>query len=133
MSDLDLIYVPKPKTPPPTDENKEEILTSKNVSNKASKQVTKFASKEENKDVNIEESILTSLQTTDLKPNTFRYTQGELDFIRDVVYEAEVKYKTKLDKNDIARIGLEWLIVDWKANKETSLLARMLTKKKTRK
>jgi hypothetical protein len=150
MTDLDLIYGTKPTTPSPTGSaeqkratvppltsppsptkksNKTEILTSKNASNKASKQV----SSEGNKEVNIEESILASLQTTALKANTFRYTQEELDFIRDVVYEADVNYKTKLDKNDVARIGLEWLIVDWKVNKETSLLARILTHKKTRK
>jgi hypothetical protein len=49
------------------------------------------------------------------------------------VYEADVNYHTKLDKNDVARIGLEWLIVDWKAHKDTSLLARILTSKKIRK
>ena len=154
MTDLDLIYGTKPSTPSPTGSaapkrdtappltpppsptkksNKTGMLTSKHVSNKARKQGSKDISSEENKEVNIEESILASLQTTDLKANTFRYTQEELDFIRDVVYEAEVNYKTKLDKNDVARIGLEWLIVNWKAKKETSLLARILTHKKTRK
>jgi hypothetical protein len=121
-----------PSTPPPaptTKRNTTAILTSNHVSNKASKQV----SNEETRGVSIEESILAALHTTALKANTFRYTQAELDFIRDVVYEAEVKYKTKLDKNDVARLGLEWLMVDWTAHKETSLLARILTSKKTTK
>jgi hypothetical protein len=107
---------------------KSRIGKARNVS----KQGRKIISKEGRKEVNIEERILASLQTTDLKANTFRYTQEELDFIRDVVYEAEVKYKTKLDKNDVARIGLEWLKEDWKTNNEESLLARILTSKKAR-
>jgi hypothetical protein len=113
---------------PPTKGKQGRRLTMKNVS----KQGRKVVSKEGSKEVSIEESILASLQTTDLKANTFRYTQEELDFIRDVVYEAEVKYKTKLDKNDVARIGLEWLIQDWKTNNKESLLARILTSKKAR-
>ena len=117
------------KTPSsPTKERQRKRLTMKNVS----KQGRKVISKEGSNEVNIEERILASLQTTDLKANTFRYTQEELDFIRDVVYEAEVKYKTKLDKNDVARIGLEWLKEDWKTNNEESLLARILTSKKAR-
>lgn len=113
---------------PPTTENQAKLLTNKDVS----KQGSKHTSNEESQEANIEERILASLQTTDLKANTFRYTQEELDFIRDVVYEAEVKYKTKLDKNDVARIGVEWLIADWRTNKQESLLARILTRKKAR-
>lgn len=137
MSDLDLIYgggkKPSPAKPQQEEKPKEEILTNKQVSNKASKQVSTKVIKEESKETSIEARILALLQTTDLKANTFRYTQEELDFIRDVAYEAEVKYKTKLDKNDVARIGLEWLMEDWKANKEASLLARILTSKQIRK
>ena len=113
---------------PPTKNKQAKLLTSKNVS----KQVSKYTSNGESQEANIEERILASLHTTDLKANTFRYTQEELDFIRDIVYEADVQYKTKLDKNDIARIGLEWLMVDWRTNKKESLLARILTSKKTR-
>src|SRR5919198_3652916 len=104
MSDLDLIYGTKPKTTPaPVDKKKgEEKLTSKHVSKKVSKQESLQVSK----NTGIEEKLLSLLQTGDLKPNTFRYTQQELDFIRDVTYEAEVKYKTKLDKNDVVRIAL---------------------------
>jgi len=136
MSDLDLIYGGKKPflaKPQQEEKSKDEILTNKQVSNKASKQVSTQAIKEEGKETSTEARILALLQTTDLKANTFRYTQEELDFIRDVAYEAEVKYKTKLDKNDVARIGLEWLMEDWKANKEASLLARILTSKQIRK
>src|SRR3989304_8389663 len=95
-------------------EKKDELLTSKQVSNKVSKQVITQASKEEVKKESIEERLLASLQNPNLKANTFRYTQEELDFIRDIVYEAETKHRVKLDKNDIARLGLGWLMEDWK-------------------
>lgn len=108
-------------------EKKDELLTSKQVSNKVSKQVITQASKEEVKKASIEERLLASLQNPDLKANTFRYTQEELDFIRDFVYEAETKHGVKLDKNDIARLGLAWLMEDREERKENSLLARILT------
>ena len=114
-------------------EKKDELLTSKQVSNKVSKQVITQVSKEEVKKESIEERLLASLQNPNLKANTFRYTQEELDFIRDIVYEAETKHRVKLDKNDIARLGLGWLMEDWKERKEDSLLARILTSKKARK
>jgi hypothetical protein len=118
-------HTQRQKAPLPSTKKKQaKLLTSKNVS--------KQVSNEESQEANVEERILASLQTTDLKENTFRYTQEELDFIRDIVYEAEVKYKTKLNKNDVVRIGLEWLIVDWRTNNEESLLARILTSKKAR-
>ena len=110
-----------------TKEKKDELLTSKQVSNKVSKQVITQASKEEVKKESIEERLFASLQNPDMKANTFRYTQDELDFIRDIVYEAETKHGVKLDKNDIARLGLSWLMEDWKEKKEDSLLARILT------
>lgn len=132
MSDLDLIYGqknPSPTKPQPENKPQKEILTSKQVRKKASKKESIQESQEDRKQASIEERILASLQTTDLKPNTFRYTQAELNFIRDVTYEAEVKYQTKLDKNDVARIALEWLMEDWKETKEESLLAKILTNK----
>ena len=87
---------------------------------------------EKNDKETIEESILAALAVTPIKPNTFRYSIEELDFVRDVVYEAEVKYKTKLDKNDVVRIALEWLMTDYQQNAEDSLLARILASKKAR-
>jgi hypothetical protein len=132
MSDLDLIYgQKKPSSPqlPPEEQSQPQILTSKQVRKKESNQ----ESKQEKKQESIEERILASLRSTDLKINTFRYTQDELAFIRDIAYQAAVKYNTKLNKNDVARIGLEWLMDDWKVNKDSSLLAKILTRKQERK
>lgn len=134
-SDLDMIYAKKSSPIQNQKEKSQEILTSKQKSKKVSKQASLQESKQATRDITFEERLLSLLQTatTDLKPNTFRYTQEELDFIRDVSYEAQVKYNTKFDKNDVARTGIEWLMNDWKEKKNTSLLARILTSKQIRK
>ena len=103
--------------------NKRKLLTKKNVSKKVKKQVSKR--------LNLEDRLLNTLMIKSLKPNTFRYSQAELDFIRDVVYEADINHKTKIDKNDVARIALEWLMNDYKT-KDKNLIVRLLTKKKAR-
>jgi hypothetical protein len=136
MSDLDLIYKPKksaPAAPPAEERKKERILSSKQVSKNARKQGSTQESREVLESATIEARLIVSLQNPTLKANTFRYTQQELDFIRDIVYEAETKHGVKLDKNDIARLGLDWLMEDWKERKQDSLLARILTSKKARK
>lgn len=127
------IYDKLSELPKQEEKKKDELLTSKQVSKKASKQSITQAGKEEVKKASVEERLIASLQNPDLKANTFRYTQEELDFIRDIVYEAETKHGVKLDKNDIARLGLDWLMEDWKERKQDSLLARILTSKKARK
>lgn len=135
MSDIDLIYpgTVKKQSPPPKEAIKEEILTNKQTSKKASKQESLQESQEEKKELSFEERILISLQATDLKANTFRYSQEELDFIEQISHEAKMKYRVKLDKNDIARIGLLWLKEDYKKNGEESLIGKILTSKKASK
>ena len=144
MSDLDLIYT-KAKKPALTATQSEkrgleipaQIITPDEQRDKErifiNKQVSKIASKQVITQASVEERILASLRATDLKANTFRYTQEELDFIRDIVYEAETKHGVKLDKNDIARLSLEWLMIDWEERKQDSLLAKVLANKKASK
>ena len=100
------------------------------ANSQASKQPRKQASLQERNQETIEDSILAALAITPIKPNTFRYSIQELDFIRDVVYEAEVKHQTKLDKNDVARIALEWLMYDHQEKGKDGLLVRILASKK---
>lgn len=109
--------------------HQERVSTNKEVS----KQVTKQESLQESNEETVEDKILGTIAITPIKPNTFRYSLKELNFVRDVVYEAEVKYKTKLDKNDVVRIALEWLMIDHQENGQDSLLARILTRKQARK
>jgi hypothetical protein len=109
--------------------SRERMLTNKQENEQERKQGSLQARVEET----IEDRILAALVAAHIKPNIFRYSVQELDFIRDVVYEAEVKYQTRLDKNDVVRIALEWLMNDYQEKVEGSLLARLLTRKKARK
>lgn len=58
--------------------------------------------------------------------NTFRYSQESLDALRDVVYELEVKRDLKTSRNDIMRLGLAWIVDDYRANGANSLLVAVL-------
>jgi len=58
--------------------------------------------------------------------NTFRYSQESLDALRDVVYELEVKRGLKTSRNDIMRLGLAWIVDDYRANGANSLLVAVL-------
>lgn len=53
---------------------------------------------------------------------TFRFTQDELDAIRDIRYELEVKRGVKVTGNDIIRLGLNSLIDDYRERGDSSLL-----------
>lgn len=132
--------MPQSPLPPELERNKavvseeqpstqEEILTNKQVSNQASQQESLQPSNE----VTVAAKILAALAINPIKPNTFRYSLEELDFVRDIVYEAEVKHQIKLDKNDVVRIALEWLMNDYQEKGEASLLVSILTSKKARK
>ncbi len=58
--------------------------------------------------------------------NTFRYSQESLDALRDVVYELEVRRDLKTSRNDIMRLGLAWIVDDYRANGANSLLVAVL-------
>ena len=58
--------------------------------------------------------------------NTFRYSQESLDAVRDVVYELEVKRNIKTSRNDIMRLGLAWIVDDYRVNGADSLLVAVL-------
>lgn len=127
-----LLKETKPKTGIPSisaKPQKERILTSKQQSLQASNVVSKEAIKQESAKPSLEASIKAVLQPQNLNPNTFRWTQDDLDNIRDIVYELETKYGKKIDKNDVVRIALNWLVYDFKESKQQSLLVRIVTSK----
>lgn len=109
--------------------HQERILTSKKVSMKENKEETFQESEVWEREDHILETLAAPAQIN----HSFRYSAAELTFIRDVVYEAEVKYKFKLGKGEVLRIALLWLMYDYQASKQDSFLVRLLTRKKTRK
>ena len=58
--------------------------------------------------------------------NTFRYSQEELEAVRDIVYEMEVRWGKKLTRNDVMRAALDVIIEDFRARQQDSFLARLL-------
>lgn len=57
---------------------------------------------------------------------SYRFTRSEIDAIRDAVYELEVKHEVPVTRNDVVRLGLNWLIDDYRAHAGNSVLVRVL-------
>lgn len=60
--------------------------------------------------------------------NTFRYGQEELDAVRDIVYEMEVRRGVKISRNDVMRLALNYLIEDYRAQGDDSIIVRLFRK-----
>ena len=62
--------------------------------------------------------------------NAFRYTDQELSWITDALYEISKRHGVKLTKQDIARLGLNIVLWDYQARGDSSLLSEFAKKKK---
>jgi hypothetical protein len=62
--------------------------------------------------------------------NAFRYTDQELAWLTDVLYEITKRHKVKLTKQDIARLGLNAVLWDWRERGDASLLGEFVRKRK---
>jgi hypothetical protein len=58
--------------------------------------------------------------------NTFRYTQHDLDRLRDIIYELEVKRHIKTSRNDVMRLALAWILDDYREHGADSLIVTVL-------
>lgn len=57
--------------------------------------------------------------------NTFRYNPQELAAVRDIVYELETRWGSKVTRNDVMRAALNWVIEDYRERQQDSFLARL--------
>lgn len=57
---------------------------------------------------------------------SYRFAREEIDALRDIVYELEVKRDLRITRNDIIRVGLNWVIDDYRAHGKDSLLMLVL-------
>ena len=62
--------------------------------------------------------------------NAFRFTEGELSRLTDVVYELSKRHSTKLAKQDVVRLALDSLLLDYEREGDASLLGRYVLRKK---
>lgn len=57
---------------------------------------------------------------------SYRFTREEIEALRDAVYELEARRGFRVTRNDIVRLGLEWIIDDYKTHGKESLLVRVI-------
>jgi hypothetical protein len=57
---------------------------------------------------------------------TFRFRAEELEDLDRVAAQVNRGVQSKISKNDIVRLGLNWLLQDYAHNKENSMLASVL-------
>ena len=56
---------------------------------------------------------------------SYRFAREEIEALRDAVYELEAKRGLRVTRNDVVRLGLEWIIDDYKTHGKASLLVRV--------
>jgi hypothetical protein len=61
-----------------------------------------------------------------LASSTFRFQPQELEELDEVAAQIARTTGAKLSKNDVVRLALNWLLVDYKENGERSVLGRVL-------
>jgi hypothetical protein len=75
----------------------------------------------------LEEELYRRLQSKQrLASSTFRFRPEELEELDEVFKKLEQKNPRKVSKNDLVRLGLNWLLADYRAHGEESLLERTL-------
>jgi hypothetical protein len=57
---------------------------------------------------------------------SYRFTRDEIDALRDIVYELEAKRGLRITRNDVVRLGLNWVIDDYRAHGKDSVLMRVM-------
>jgi len=62
--------------------------------------------------------------------NAFRYTERELSWLTDAIYEVFKRYGAKLTKQEVARLGLAAVLLDYQERGDASLLAQLAARRK---
>lgn len=137
-------------TPAPPEQ--ESLHASKNASKQASKKASKLASTkserrvapsdgairedaavygsvpdagEADSDLTVTPSVWASIETPATITSSFRYTDDELSELADVVYEISKHQKARLTKQDVARLGLNLVLDDYRRRGASSLLGQL--------
>jgi hypothetical protein len=61
--------------------------------------------------------------------NSFRYTEQELSWLNDAIYEVTRRHRVRLSKQDIARFGLNIVLWDYRLRGDASLLGELVKRK----
>jgi hypothetical protein len=126
-SDLDLIYGTKPKAPPPppVQEVPVETPVRQPAPKKASRQDSKRASTLTSNHEDVIENIRKTVKSLGNKVSYTRLTTEEKGRIADIVYTYK-RQGVKTSENEINRIAINYLIEDFHAHGEDSVLAKVI-------
>jgi predicted RNase H-like nuclease len=97
----------------------------KKDSNKASKQASTIASKLASNHEELVENIRKTVRHKGKEVTFVRLSPEEKDQLGDMIYTFK-RQGTKTTENEIVRIGLNYLIADYQANGEASVLAAVI-------
>ena len=61
--------------------------------------------------------------------NSFRYTEQELTWLSDAIYEVTRRHRVRLTKQDVARLGLQVILHDYRLHGDASLLGELVRRK----
>jgi hypothetical protein len=64
--------------------------------------------------------------------NSFRYTEAELSTLTDVLYEIGKQHGAKLTKQDVARLGLNVILDEYRRRGADSLLGKLAARRRQR-
>ncbi len=62
--------------------------------------------------------------------NAFRYTDHDLTSLADVLYDITKRHRVKISKQDVARLGLNAVLLDYQEHGDASLLGELARRKK---
>jgi hypothetical protein len=78
------------------------------------------------------DAVLDSVSEPATITNSFRYTEQELSWLTDALYELGKRHGAKLTKQDVARLGLNLVLWDYRARGDTSLLGSLALRRRRR-
>jgi hypothetical protein len=76
--------------------------------------------------------VWASLETPATITNSFRYTDEELSALADALYAISKQQKTRLTKQDVARLGLNVVLDDYRRRGPSSLLGQLAGRRRPR-
>jgi hypothetical protein len=105
---------------------------------KESQPVQEFPNKSDNKRISASSEVMTSLlhdvnyrewrdiiENTETHNSSLRLTTEEAEDVEDLIKELKRKLKIKTSLNEIARLGLLYILHDFKKNRENSLVYKV--------
>jgi hypothetical protein len=76
------------------------------------------------------DSLWLALSARATVTNAFRYTQQDLSWLTDALYELGKRHRVKLTKQDVARLGLNAVLWDYRLHGDASLLGEFAIRRK---